>query len=78
MMSDVQKYAPDQKPDGYFESLHNVDLGGLLPPVTYGSSPNQRVPSRDSVIFAIVPAQPAGVKALSSDFTGGAAQQSQF
>ncbi len=110
MMSDVQKYAPDQKPDGYFEfgyteskityailkkaldnnditrdglfnafeSLHNVDLGGLLPPVTYGSSPNQRVPSRDSVIFAIDPNQPAGFKALSSDFTGGAAQQSQF
>lgn len=110
MMSDVQKYAPDQKPDGYFEfgyteskityailkkaldnkditrdglfnafeSLHNVDLGGLLPPVNYGSAPNQRVPSRDSVIFAIVPSQPAGVKALSSDFTGGAAMQSQF
>ena len=110
MMSDVQKYAPDQKPDYYFEfgyteskityailkkaldnnditrdglfnafeSLHNVDLGGLYPPVTYGSSPNQRVPSRDSVIFAIDPKQPAGIKALSSDFTGGAAQQSQF
>jgi ABC-type branched-subunit amino acid transport system substrate-binding protein len=110
MMSDVQKYAPDQKPDSYFEfgyteskityailkkaldnnditrdglfnafeSLHNVDLGGLLPPVTYGSSPNQRVPSRDSVIFAIDPTQPAGIKALSSDFTGGAALQSQF
>ncbi len=110
MMSDVQKYAPDQKPDSYFEfgyteskityailkkaldnnditrdglfnafeSLHNVDLGGLLPPVTYGSSPNQRVPSRDSVIFAIDPTQPAGIKALSSDFTGGAAMQSQF
>ena len=110
MMSDVQKYASDQKPDGYFEfgyteskityailkkaldnnditrdglfkafeSLHNVDLGGLLPPVNYGSSPNQRVPSRDSVIFAIDPTQPAGIKALSSDFTGGAAMQSQF
>ena len=110
MMSDVQKYAPGQKPDGYFEfgyteskityailkkaldnnditrdglfkafeSLQNVDLGGLLPPVNYGSSPNQRVPSRDSVIFAIDPTQPAGIKALSSDFTGGAAMQSQF
>jgi ABC-type branched-subunit amino acid transport system substrate-binding protein len=110
MMSDVQKYAPDQKPDGYFEfgyteskityailkkaldnkditrdglfnafeSLQNVDLGGLLPPVNYGSAPNQRVPSRDSVIFAIAPSQPAGVKALSSDFTGAAAKQSQF
>jgi ABC-type branched-subunit amino acid transport system substrate-binding protein len=110
MMSDVQKYAPDQKPDGFFqfgyteskityeilkkaldnnditrdglltafESLHNVDLGGLLPPVTYGSSPNERVPTRDNIVFAIDPTQPTGIKPLSSDFTGGAAQQSQF
>src|SRR5436190_8129487 len=85
MMSDVQKYAPGQKPDGYFEfgyteskityailkkaldnndisrnglfnafeSLKTVDLGGLYPPVTYGSSSNQRVPTRDSVIYQI-------------------------
>ncbi len=110
MMSDVQKYAPDQKPDGFFqfgyteskityeilkkaldnnditrdglltafESLKNVDLGGLLPPVNYGSSPNERVPTRDSIVFAIDPTQPTGIKPLSSDFTGGAAQQSQF
>src|SRR5436309_4425227 len=110
MLDDVTKYAPDQKPDGFFEfgyteskityailkkaldnnditrdgllkafeSLHNVDLGGLLPPVNYGSSPNQRVPSRASVILPIDPTQPAGIKALSSDFTGGAGMQSQF
>jgi ABC-type branched-subunit amino acid transport system substrate-binding protein len=110
MLNDVAKYAPDQKPDGFFqfgyteskityeilkkaldnnditrdglltafESLKNVDLGGLLPPVTYGSSPNDRVPTRDSIVFVIDPTQPTGVKALSSDFTGGAAKQSQF
>ncbi len=110
LLNDVQKYASDQKPDGYFEfgytesmityailkkaldnnditrdglftafeSLKNVDVGGLYPPVTYGSSPNERVPSRDSVIFAIDPTQPAGIKALTPDFTGGAAMQSQF
>ncbi|HEY6286283.1 MAG TPA: ABC transporter substrate-binding protein [Ktedonobacteraceae bacterium] len=110
MLNDVAKYAPDQKPDGFFqfgyteskitydilkkaldnnditrdglltafESLKSVDLGGLLPPVTYGSSPNERVPTRDSIIFAIDPTQPTGVKPLSADFTGGAAQQSQF
>lgn len=110
MLKDVAKYAPDQKPDGYFEfgyteseityailkkaldnnditrdglftafeSLKNVDLRGLLPPVTFGSSPNERVPTRDSVVFAIDPTQPAGVKALSGDFTGDAAKQSQF
>jgi ABC-type branched-subunit amino acid transport system substrate-binding protein len=110
MLSDVQKYAPNQKPDGFFqfgyteskitydilkkafdnndvtraglltafESLKQVDLGGLLPPVTYGSSPNERVPTRDSIVFVIDPTQPTGVKALSADFTGGAAMQSQF
>ena len=61
-----------------FESLKNVDLGGLYPTVTYGSSPNGRVPTRDSIIYAIDPTAPAGVKPLTPDFTGTAAQQSQF
>jgi hypothetical protein len=110
LLQDVQRYAPTQKPDGYFEfgytesevtyailkkaldnnditrdglftafeSLKNVSLGGLYPAVTYGSSPNERVPTRDSVIYAIDPTQPADVKALTPDFTGTAAKQSQF
>ena len=110
MLNDVAKYAPNQKPDGFFqfgyteskityailkkaldnnditrdglltafESLKSVDLGGLLPPVTYGSSPNDRVPTRDSIVFVIDPTQPTGVKPLSADFTGAAAKQSQF
>jgi ABC-type branched-subunit amino acid transport system substrate-binding protein len=110
MMQDVQKYYPNQKPDGYFEfgyaesyityailkkaldnkditrdglftafeSLKTVSLGGLYPPVTYGSSPNQRVPTRDSIIYQIDATAPAGVKPISSDFVGTAAQQSQF
>jgi ABC-type branched-subunit amino acid transport system substrate-binding protein len=61
-----------------FESLKNVDLGGLLPPVNYGTSPNDRVPTRDSVVFAIDPSQPASVKSLSGDFTGTAAKASNF
>jgi ABC-type branched-subunit amino acid transport system substrate-binding protein len=110
LMQDVAKYAPDQKPDGYFEfgyaeseityailkkamanndisrdglfaafnSLQTVDLGGLYPSVTYGSSPDQRVPTRDSVIFQVDPTQPNDVKALTPDFTGTAAKQSHF
>jgi len=110
MMQDVQKYYPNQKPDGYFEfgyaesyityailkkaldnkditrdglftafeSLKTVSLGGLYPPVTYGSTPNQRVPTRDSIIYQIDPTAPAGVRPISSDFVGTAAQQSQF
>ena len=110
LLQDVAKYAPDQKPDGFFEfgyaeseityailkqafannditrdglfkafqSLKQVDMGGLLPPVTYGSTPNDRVPTRDSIIFVIDPTQATGVKPLSSDFTGTAAMASQF
>ncbi len=61
-----------------FNSLGSVDLGGLYPSVTYGSSPNQRVPTRDNVIYQIDPTQPNDVKPLTSDFTGTAATQSQF
>jgi ABC-type branched-subunit amino acid transport system substrate-binding protein len=110
MLNNIQKYAPGQQPDGYFEfgyteakityailkkaadnkdltrdglltafeSLKQVDLGGLLPPVNYGSAPNDRVPSRDSRIFAIDPTQPGDIKDLSGDFVGTAAQASQF
>ena len=110
LLQDVQKYYPNQKPDGYFEfgyteseityailkkaldngditrdglynafsSLHTVDLMGLYPPATYGSSPNQRVPTRDSVVYHVDSTQPAGVKPLTQDFTGTAAMQSQF
>ena len=110
MLQDVQKYAPSQQPDGYFEfgytesyityailkkamanndltrdglfnafdSLGSVDLGGLYPSVTYGSSPDQRVPTRDSVVYQIDPTQPNDVKPLTGDFTGSAAKQSKF
>jgi len=110
LLQDVQKYAPDQQPDGFFEfgyteakvtqailakaisnndlsrdglfnafeSLKNVDLGGLLPPLNYGSSPNERVPSRDNTVYAIDPTAPTSVKDLSGDFIGSAAKASQF
>lgn len=112
LLADVKKYAPDQKPDGFFEfgytesyityailkkaadngdltrdgifnafeSLKNVDLGGLLPPVTYGSSSNgnNRVPTRDSVVYQIDPSQPTAIRPLTDDFVGMAAMQSLF
>jgi hypothetical protein len=61
-----------------FESLKAVNLGGLYPPVTYGSTPNERVPTRDSVIFQINTAYSTDRKPLTPDFTGTAARQSQF
>jgi ABC-type branched-subunit amino acid transport system substrate-binding protein len=61
-----------------FESLQQVDLGGLYPPVTYGSSPDQRVPTRDSTIYQVDSQSPAGVKEIAPDFTGTAAKASKF
>lgn len=61
-----------------FQSLGQVDLGGLYPQATYGSAPDQRVPTRDSIIYAIDANAPAGVKPITPDFTGSAAKQSQF
>ena len=110
MLNNIQKYAPSQQPDGYFEfgyteakvtyailkkafdngdvtragllkafnSLQNVDVGGLYPTLHYGTAPNQRVPSRDSTVYAIDPTVPGNLKSLSGDFTGGAAAASQF
>jgi ABC-type branched-subunit amino acid transport system substrate-binding protein len=61
-----------------FQSLHSVSLQGLLPPITYGSSPNQRVPTRDSVIYQVDTSVPADLKPITPDFTGAAAMISQF
>lgn len=61
-----------------FNSLGSVDLGGLYPSVTYGSSPDQRVPTRDSVVFQIDPTKPNDANPLTADFTGTAATQSHF
>jgi ABC-type branched-subunit amino acid transport system substrate-binding protein len=80
----ILKKAADNKDltrDGIFkafESLSDVDLGGLEPNLHYGSSPDQRVPSRDNSIYGLDPTAPAGVKDLSGDFTGTAAAASKF
>lgn len=111
MLTNVQKYAPDQKPDGYFEfgyaeakvtyailkkaadngdltrdgllkafnSLGSVDLGGLYGAnAHYGSSANQRVPTRDNSVYGIDPTVPNNFKNLSGDFTGTCATKSSF
>lgn len=61
-----------------FLSLGQVSLGGILPSATYGSSPNQRVPTRDSIVYQIDPTAPGGTRPISPDFTGTAAAASQF
>ncbi|HLV99207.1 MAG TPA: ABC transporter substrate-binding protein [Ktedonobacterales bacterium] len=65
-----------------YQNIGTVDLGGLYPTAKYGSSgnPNDRVPTRDNVIYAIDPtATGTGlVKPLSDDFVGTAAAASNF
>jgi hypothetical protein len=61
-----------------FTTLGDVDLGGLYPATHYGASTNDRVPTRDSVIYQIDHTSPGGVKPLTDDFTGTAAKASQF
>ncbi len=61
-----------------FNSLGTVDLHGLYPTASYGSQPNQRVPTRDNSIFAIDPTKPGAVKDISGDFVGTAAMASKF
>ncbi len=61
-----------------FNSLQNVDVGGLYPTLHYGTSANQRVPSRDNTVYSIDPTVPGNLKSLSGDFTGSCATASQF
>jgi ABC-type branched-subunit amino acid transport system substrate-binding protein len=61
-----------------FNTLGSVNLMGLYPNAQYGSQANQRVPTRDNIIFQPDPTAPAGAKAIYQDFTGTAAQASQF
>jgi ABC-type branched-subunit amino acid transport system substrate-binding protein len=62
-----------------FNSLGTVNLGGLFgATVTYGSSPNQRVPTRDNSVYGLDTTIPNNFKDLSGDFTGTCAANSQF
>jgi ABC-type branched-subunit amino acid transport system substrate-binding protein len=65
-----------------FQGIGTIDLGGLYPSTHYGSSgsPNDRVPTRDNVIYSIdATAGSTGfVTPLSTDFVGTAAQASNF
>ncbi len=63
-----------------FESLKNVDLGGLFPAVTYGTSdePNKRVPGRASRAWKVDRTAPTGLVPISDFFVGKAAKDSKF
>ena len=44
-----------------FESLRNVDMGGLLPNISYGSKCEDKIPSNSSTIWAVDPKAPVGL-----------------
>ncbi len=60
------------------ESLKNIDLGGLLPPLSYGTTTDQRVPDRASRAWKVDPAHPTGLAPITDFFTGTAAKASKF
>lgn len=61
-----------------FNTLGDVDVGGLYPTLHFGTSASTRVPSRDSSVYLIDSSQPTAIKDISGDFTGAAAAASQF
>ena len=53
-----------------FESLKKVDMGGLLNPISYGTTCKEKIPATGSSIWSIDPSQPIAlklVKTLDSD-----------
>jgi ABC-type branched-subunit amino acid transport system substrate-binding protein len=61
-----------------FESLKNVDLGGLYPAASYGSKPDERVPSRWSRIYKIDPNHATGTAPITELFISKAAKDAKF
>jgi hypothetical protein len=49
-----------------FESLKNVNMGGLLNPISYGSTCKDKVPATASTIWKIDPAQPIALAAVAT------------
>jgi len=49
-----------------FESLKNVNMGGLLNPISYGSECKDKVPATGSTIWKIDPAQPISLASVAT------------
>lgn len=49
-----------------FESLRQVDMGGLINPISYGPSCLERIPTTASSIWSIDPTQPIGLRLVKS------------
>ena len=63
--------------DGLLKSLEsskNIDLAGLLPPVSFGTTANERIPSRETTIFKLDANAPDGTVQLSKSFASDLAK----
>ena len=49
-----------------FESLKNVNMGGLLNPISYGSECKDKIPATGSTIWRIDPAQPIALASVAT------------
>jgi ABC-type branched-subunit amino acid transport system substrate-binding protein len=63
-----------------FESVKNIDLGNgpTQPTISYGSSPNERVPFRFTTIYKVDPADPAGYSPITPPFVSDTAKNYKF
>jgi ABC-type branched-subunit amino acid transport system substrate-binding protein len=58
--------------------LKNIDTGGLLPNLSYGATPEERVPSRDSGVFVVDDTTPAKIKRVAANTTSDVAKNDKF
>lgn len=56
------------------ESSKNIDLAGLLPNVSYGSTPDERIPSRETTIFRLDASAPDGTVVVAKSFASDLAK----
>ncbi|HEX2909558.1 MAG TPA: ABC transporter substrate-binding protein [Chloroflexia bacterium] len=63
--------------DGLFKALEsskNIDLAGLLPNASYGSTPDERIPSRETTVFRLDTAAPDGTVVVDKSFASDLAK----
>lgn len=61
-----------------FTELKDIDTGGLLPKLSYGPTPNDRVPSRQSRVYVVDNDAPAKTKAITDYFVSDIAKTDSF
>ena len=61
-----------------FESLSQVDMGGLLNPISYGTKCEDKIPVTASSIFSVDPTAPTGLKRIVKSIDSPAVKEYPF